>query len=84
MSNLEAIRIVEKESISIDQARAVLREATRYFETVDSDKLKLLPEYAPHILELLYVTDKLLQNVSPELSKAVAMLFEMRKAGDAA
>ena len=78
MSKFETATTIELEIGQIDQARAVLEEASHYFEY--RNEVNLIPMYADHILKLIYATDKILYDAIPKLKTAVNDLYdEMKK-----
>ena len=77
MSSFETMTKVEEQISYIEQGKAVLTEATHYFE--DAKSIKYLPHYATQILLLLNVTNLLLHNTLPELESVVAELLEKHK-----
>jgi hypothetical protein len=77
MNNYEIEEQVDNQTVQLTYARAVLNEATHYFD--GKDKWPLLPLFADHILILLYVVAELLQRMEPELEKAVNELHEKAK-----
>lgn len=79
MSIREIISQVETQICQLERARAVLAEASDYFD--DNKSIEWLPYYAEQISLLLHVVDGLVFDAVPELEEVVKNLAEVKQNG---
>ena len=69
---------IESQAIETDRVRAVLSEATEYFNTTDDQRV--LAYYADHIMKLLHVVEIHLADIQAKLSDTAKTMYDTSKA----